>query len=74
MILRSPWLFVQKWKQLSRLQRSLILLTLMLLLVCGIAISPSLIEHWRGEPLHNLISLSRFDSEAYASSVFMFFR
>lgn len=43
-------LFLQKWKQLSRLQRSLILFTLMLLLVCGIVTSPTLIEHWRGEP------------------------
>lgn len=42
---QSCW---RKWKQLSRLQRSLILLTLMLLLVCGIATSPTLIGHWRG--------------------------
>lgn len=41
---QSCW---RKWKQLSRLQRSLILFTLMLLLVCGIATSPTLIEHWR---------------------------
>uniref|UniRef100_A0A671S4S9 alpha-1,2-Mannosidase n=1 Tax=Sinocyclocheilus anshuiensis TaxID=1608454 RepID=A0A671S4S9_9TELE len=43
---QSCW---RKWKQLSRLQRSLILFTLMLLLVCGIATSPTLIGHWRGE-------------------------
>ncbi|CAM4542726.1 hypothetical protein PO909_026100 [Leuciscus waleckii] len=43
---QSCW---RKWKQLSRLQRSLILFTLMLLLVCGIATSPTLIEHWRGD-------------------------
>ncbi|XP_051749671.1 mannosidase, alpha, class 1B, member 1b isoform X1 [Ctenopharyngodon idella] len=42
---QSCW---RKWKQLSRLQRSLILLTLMLLLVCGIVTSPTLIGHWRG--------------------------
>ncbi|XP_051981654.1 mannosidase, alpha, class 1B, member 1b [Xyrauchen texanus] len=41
---QSCW---RKWKQLSRLQRSLILFTLLLLLVCGIATSPTLIEHWR---------------------------
>ncbi|XP_073696013.1 mannosidase, alpha, class 1B, member 1b [Garra rufa] len=41
---QSCW---RKWKQLSRLQRSLILFTLMLLLVCGIATSPALIGHWR---------------------------
>ncbi|KAK2912109.1 hypothetical protein QQF64_028030 [Cirrhinus molitorella] len=41
---QSCW---RKWKQLSRLQRSLILFTLMLLLVCGIATSPTLIGHWR---------------------------
>uniref|UniRef100_A0A673LRQ6 alpha-1,2-Mannosidase n=1 Tax=Sinocyclocheilus rhinocerous TaxID=307959 RepID=A0A673LRQ6_9TELE len=43
---QSCW---RKWKRLSRLQRSLILFTLMLLLVCGIATSPTLIRHWRGE-------------------------
>ncbi|XP_059404275.1 endoplasmic reticulum mannosyl-oligosaccharide 1,2-alpha-mannosidase-like [Carassius carassius] len=43
---QSCW---RKWKQLSRLQRSLILFTLMLLLVGGITTSPTLIGHWRGE-------------------------
>ncbi|RXN10411.1 endoplasmic reticulum mannosyl-oligosaccharide 1,2-alpha-mannosidase-like protein [Labeo rohita] len=41
---QSCW---RKWKQLSRLQRSLILFTLMLLLVCGIATSPTLTGHLR---------------------------
>uniref|UniRef100_A0A8C1WYM9 alpha-1,2-Mannosidase n=1 Tax=Cyprinus carpio TaxID=7962 RepID=A0A8C1WYM9_CYPCA len=41
---QSCW---RKWKQLSRLQRSLILFTLMLLLVGGITTSPTLIGHWR---------------------------
>ncbi|XP_051519774.1 endoplasmic reticulum mannosyl-oligosaccharide 1,2-alpha-mannosidase-like [Myxocyprinus asiaticus] len=41
---QSCW---RKWKQLSRLQRSLILFTLMLLLVCGISTYPTLIVHWR---------------------------
>ncbi|KAI7812705.1 mannosidase, alpha, class 1B, member 1b isoform X1 [Triplophysa rosa] len=41
---QSCW---RKWKQLSRLQRSLILFTLMLLLVCGIVTSPTLMAHWR---------------------------
>ncbi|XP_026067299.1 mannosidase, alpha, class 1B, member 1b [Carassius auratus] len=41
---QSCW---RKWKQLSRLQRSLILFTLMLLFICGIATSPTLIGHWR---------------------------
>uniref|UniRef100_A0A672LB51 alpha-1,2-Mannosidase n=1 Tax=Sinocyclocheilus grahami TaxID=75366 RepID=A0A672LB51_SINGR len=49
---QSCW---RKWKQLSRLQRSLILFTLMLLLVCGIATSPTLIGHWRGEMLQKTI-------------------
>ncbi|KAG9337347.1 hypothetical protein JZ751_028915, partial [Albula glossodonta] len=37
-----------KWKQLSRLQRSLILFLLALLLVCGIVTYPNLTDHWRG--------------------------
>ncbi|XP_059406788.1 endoplasmic reticulum mannosyl-oligosaccharide 1,2-alpha-mannosidase-like [Carassius carassius] len=41
---QSCW---RKWKQLSRLQRSLVLFTLMLLLICGIATSPTLIGHLR---------------------------
>uniref|UniRef100_A0A8C2Q107 alpha-1,2-Mannosidase n=1 Tax=Cyprinus carpio TaxID=7962 RepID=A0A8C2Q107_CYPCA len=43
---QSCW---RKWKQLSRLQRSLILFTLMLLLVGGITTSPTLIGHWRAD-------------------------
>ncbi|XP_062399026.1 mannosidase, alpha, class 1B, member 1b [Sardina pilchardus] len=42
---QSCW---RKWKQLSRLQRSLILFITVLLLICGIATYPSLTEHWKG--------------------------
>ncbi|KAI1882501.1 hypothetical protein AGOR_G00251410 [Albula goreensis] len=42
---QSCW---RKWKQLSRLQRSLILFLLALLLVCGIVTYPNLTDHWRG--------------------------
>ncbi|TWW66735.1 Endoplasmic reticulum mannosyl-oligosaccharide 1,2-alpha-mannosidase [Takifugu flavidus] len=38
----------QKWKQLSRLQRSLILFLLMLLLIFGLFSFPSITEQWRG--------------------------
>ncbi|KAK7933255.1 hypothetical protein WMY93_004151 [Mugilogobius chulae] len=41
---QSCW---RKWKQLSRLQRSLILFTLVLLLICGFASYPSITEHLR---------------------------
>ncbi|KAG7476840.1 hypothetical protein MATL_G00087090 [Megalops atlanticus] len=42
---QSCW---RKWKQLSRLQRSLILFLLALLLVCGIVSYHNLTEQWRG--------------------------
>ncbi|KAJ8261079.1 hypothetical protein COCON_G00168020 [Conger conger] len=42
---QSCW---RKWKQLSRLQRSLILFLLALLVVCGIVSYPNLTDHWRG--------------------------
>ncbi|XP_056141761.1 mannosidase, alpha, class 1B, member 1b [Lampris incognitus] len=42
---QSCW---RKWKQLSRLQRSLILFTLALLLICGIVSYPAVTEHLRG--------------------------
>ncbi|XP_051806649.1 endoplasmic reticulum mannosyl-oligosaccharide 1,2-alpha-mannosidase-like [Acanthochromis polyacanthus] len=42
---QSCW---RKWKQLSRLQRSLILLIFVLLFICGIASYPSFTEHLRG--------------------------
>ncbi|XP_018614917.2 endoplasmic reticulum mannosyl-oligosaccharide 1,2-alpha-mannosidase isoform X3 [Scleropages formosus] len=42
---QSCW---RKWKQLSRLQRSLILFLLVLLLVSVIAMYPTLVEHWKG--------------------------
>lgn len=42
---QSCW---RKWKQLSRLQRSLILFTLVLLLICGITSYPAITEHLRG--------------------------
>ncbi|XP_029999418.1 mannosidase, alpha, class 1B, member 1b [Sphaeramia orbicularis] len=44
---QSCW---RKWKQLSRLQRSLILFMLVLLLICGIASYPTITEHLRGLP------------------------
>lgn len=42
---QSCW---RRWKQLSRMQRSLILFLLALLLACGIISYPSLSHHWRG--------------------------
>ncbi|XP_040897421.1 endoplasmic reticulum mannosyl-oligosaccharide 1,2-alpha-mannosidase-like isoform X2 [Toxotes jaculatrix] len=42
---QSCW---RKWKQLSRLQRSLILFILVLLFICGIASYPTVTEHLRG--------------------------
>ncbi|XP_041094446.1 endoplasmic reticulum mannosyl-oligosaccharide 1,2-alpha-mannosidase-like [Polyodon spathula] len=41
---KSCW---RKWKQLSRLQRSLILFLLAFLLFCALATYPNLAEHWR---------------------------
>uniref|UniRef100_A0A8C7QJJ8 alpha-1,2-Mannosidase n=1 Tax=Oncorhynchus mykiss TaxID=8022 RepID=A0A8C7QJJ8_ONCMY len=41
---QSCW---RKWKQLSRLQRNLILFTVALMLVCGIATYPTVTEHFR---------------------------
>lgn len=43
----------QKWKQLSRLQRSLILFLLMLLLIFGLFSFPSITEQWRGKSHHH---------------------
>uniref|UniRef100_A0A3Q2WME8 alpha-1,2-Mannosidase n=1 Tax=Haplochromis burtoni TaxID=8153 RepID=A0A3Q2WME8_HAPBU len=42
------FLFKEKWKQLSRLQRSLILFLLALLLILGLLSYSSITEHWRG--------------------------
>ncbi|RXN11523.1 endoplasmic reticulum mannosyl-oligosaccharide 1,2-alpha-mannosidase-like protein [Labeo rohita] len=42
---QSCW---RKWKQLSRLQHSLILFLLAFLFICGILSYPSLTEQWRG--------------------------
>ncbi|XP_052444496.1 endoplasmic reticulum mannosyl-oligosaccharide 1,2-alpha-mannosidase [Carassius gibelio] len=42
---QSCW---RKWKQLSRLQRSLILFLLAFLFICGILSYPSLTDQWRG--------------------------
>ncbi|KAM9858344.1 mannosidase, alpha, class 1B, member 1b [Aulostomus maculatus] len=42
---QSCW---RKWKQLSRLQRSLIIFILIFLFICGIASYPSVTEHLRG--------------------------
>ncbi|XP_055017884.1 mannosidase, alpha, class 1B, member 1b isoform X2 [Boleophthalmus pectinirostris] len=52
---QSCW---RKWKQLSRLQRSLILFTLVLLLICGLASYPTLTDHLRGEEetMHPLVA------------------
>ncbi|XP_062240845.1 mannosidase, alpha, class 1B, member 1b [Platichthys flesus] len=44
---QSCW---RKWKQLSRLQRSLILFILVLMFICGIATYPTVTEHVRGLP------------------------
>ncbi|XP_029025299.1 endoplasmic reticulum mannosyl-oligosaccharide 1,2-alpha-mannosidase isoform X2 [Betta splendens] len=42
---QSCW---RKWKQLSRLQRSIILFLLALLLIFGLLLYPSIAEQWRG--------------------------
>lgn len=42
---------LQKWKQLSRLQRSLILFLLVLMLILGLISFPSITEQWRGNTL-----------------------
>ncbi|XP_035021719.1 mannosidase, alpha, class 1B, member 1b [Hippoglossus stenolepis] len=44
---QSCW---RKWKQLSRLQRSLILFILVLMFICGMATYPTVTEHLRGLP------------------------
>lgn len=41
-------LHIQRWKQLSRLQRSLILFMLLLLFICGVAFYPTVTKHLRG--------------------------
>uniref|UniRef100_A0A672HJM6 alpha-1,2-Mannosidase n=1 Tax=Salarias fasciatus TaxID=181472 RepID=A0A672HJM6_SALFA len=46
---QSCW---RKWKQLSRLQRSLILFLLALLLILGLLSYPSITEQWRGKRAH----------------------
>uniref|UniRef100_A0A8C8GIT2 alpha-1,2-Mannosidase n=1 Tax=Oncorhynchus tshawytscha TaxID=74940 RepID=A0A8C8GIT2_ONCTS len=48
---QSCW---RKWKQLSRLQRSLILFLLALLLIFGLLFYPSFSEQWGGRPLSPL--------------------
>uniref|UniRef100_A0AAY4CV04 alpha-1,2-Mannosidase n=1 Tax=Denticeps clupeoides TaxID=299321 RepID=A0AAY4CV04_9TELE len=42
---QSCW---RKWRQLSRLQRSLITLLSAVLLLCGMVLYPWLMEHWKG--------------------------
>uniref|UniRef100_A0A674D406 alpha-1,2-Mannosidase n=1 Tax=Salmo trutta TaxID=8032 RepID=A0A674D406_SALTR len=51
---QSCW---RKWKQLSRLQRNLILFTVALMLVCGIATYPAVTEHFRGKASKKITSL-----------------
>ncbi|XP_031433646.1 endoplasmic reticulum mannosyl-oligosaccharide 1,2-alpha-mannosidase isoform X2 [Clupea harengus] len=55
---QSCW---RKWKQLSRMQRSLILFLLALLLACGIITYPSLTQQWRG--LSDRASEDEWDAE-----------
>lgn len=58
---------VKKWKQLSRLQRSLILFILVLLFICGFAAYPTVTEHLRGRAFYTLnISLGWLTSEMLA--------
>lgn len=52
--LKNKPLFLQKWKQLSRLQRSLILFVLVLLFICGISSFPTVTEHLSGTSLTRL--------------------
>ena len=41
--------YLQKWKQLSRLQRSVIVFILVLLFICGISSYPTVTDHLRGK-------------------------
>uniref|UniRef100_A0A8C6TTT1 alpha-1,2-Mannosidase n=1 Tax=Neogobius melanostomus TaxID=47308 RepID=A0A8C6TTT1_9GOBI len=50
---QSCW---RKWKQLSRLQRSLILFTAVLLLICGLASYSTITESLRGKRSHQVRS------------------
>uniref|UniRef100_A0AAQ6A4S7 alpha-1,2-Mannosidase n=1 Tax=Amphiprion ocellaris TaxID=80972 RepID=A0AAQ6A4S7_AMPOC len=58
---QSCW---RKWKQLSRLQRSLILFLLALLLILGLLSYPSITEQWRGKqsPLDAQLTCTRSES------------
>ncbi|GLD75378.1 endoplasmic reticulum mannosyl-oligosaccharide 1,2-alpha-mannosidase-like protein, partial [Lates japonicus] len=47
-VVSSLFICLQKWKQLSRLQRSLILFLLALLLIFGLLSYPSITEQWGG--------------------------
>ncbi|XP_078406448.1 mannosidase, alpha, class 1B, member 1b [Cetorhinus maximus] len=47
---QSCW---RKWKQLSRLQRSLIAFLFVFMVVCGIAAYPNLSERWQDESYHD---------------------
>ncbi|XP_059850460.1 endoplasmic reticulum mannosyl-oligosaccharide 1,2-alpha-mannosidase-like isoform X1 [Hypanus sabinus] len=46
---QSCW---RKWKQLSRLQRSLIAFLFIFMVFCGIAVYPVLFEHWQADESH----------------------
>uniref|UniRef100_A0A672GCV9 alpha-1,2-Mannosidase n=1 Tax=Salarias fasciatus TaxID=181472 RepID=A0A672GCV9_SALFA len=61
---QSCW---RKWKQLSRLQRSLILFTLVLLFICGMASFPTVSEHLTGS--RSSCSLFKFTSFSWHGAV-----
>uniref|UniRef100_A0A8C5HI76 alpha-1,2-Mannosidase n=1 Tax=Gouania willdenowi TaxID=441366 RepID=A0A8C5HI76_GOUWI len=74
---QSCW---RKWKQLSRLQRSLILCVLVLLFICGIASYPTVTEHIRGNalcaahPKHSSLSVSLKLNTTGGACLFLVFR
>uniref|UniRef100_A0AAR2KLP3 alpha-1,2-Mannosidase n=1 Tax=Pygocentrus nattereri TaxID=42514 RepID=A0AAR2KLP3_PYGNA len=68
---QSCW---RKWKQLSRLQRSLILFVLVLLLIGGIATYPSLSAQWGGTHVFMKLSISPLLVESRLEAVREAFR
>uniref|UniRef100_A0A3B3ZBG1 alpha-1,2-Mannosidase n=1 Tax=Periophthalmus magnuspinnatus TaxID=409849 RepID=A0A3B3ZBG1_9GOBI len=64
---QSCW---RKWKQLSRLQRSLILFTLVLLLICGFASYPTLTDHFTGK---KTLDFKRKRERSHQASTFILY-
>uniref|UniRef100_A0A7N6ATK4 alpha-1,2-Mannosidase n=1 Tax=Anabas testudineus TaxID=64144 RepID=A0A7N6ATK4_ANATE len=62
---QSCW---RKWKQLSRLQRSLILFLLALLLIFGLLSYPSITEQWRGKQCPHKTRLAHTQAKSVVNS------